>query len=944
MGIAHRHYEQTGEVIAPGTTGACPVCRGRTFTIREDDAVGTCTTCHTRIAEDLKAEPSLLSIFRRFLQELFMVFAFTLWRQTDRYADAVVEKFRDDMKIDEQLLRAVGLGMVPEEIDREALVRYLPEESDIDECPEPRKTGREYLEQFTLATHHAVFPHTDAFHRVAGFRALGVDKGVLRDLRMVPGCFGHSLAWLATPAHPEIGERIIVVQDELQWLIYQNALIASGYAPVTGCATGPTGKAAWDVLDMLGGENAVRPIIVCDASPHPAIPTLAGTAQQHQTVTAFESPADTPIRSWFSPGVKPETILQKLTEVISTAVPLYRPYGAVAKQILRTRISLSGIDQEFLANRKVAAIVVRDLLRRGEFLLCHDTPYWQNQESKAVLPIGGREPGYVALMSKFGIVATEGVHRFIAEGLASEAKRRGRAVELPRFARWEEKTGTLYIDKRDGDLLVLNGAANPTIQPNGTADTLFLPMTDAEPFLHTVETPSTSTWADLILDKVNFSEDGTLRPSDRRFLLTIYTLGLFFPDLQPTRPIVAFIGVKGSGKSSACRAIGKVLLGDDFDVSSITTETRRDLEAFLSNSFYAVLDNLDQATKSINDLLATSATGGTLKKRTYYTTNQLESHTLDCFIAITSRTPKFNRDDLADRVLPLRVERIEQFLSESELQTVLKQERNTLWAEMIAALQETVVLLRKTPTGVRPATLRIADFDDFGHRICNGLGIAAYWDDLMRRLVRDQNEFALSGSGVFESLTTWIKKDKNAGRRVETSELFTELGEIAQENNILWGYAGAQSFGQALANLVQPLGEFFDINLQIGHARAKFYTIRPKATEDKAPIPELQPPEIEVCSTLLRTLRRYAEKSVANLRNEEDALQAERRRQREREELKKIAAETEKRRQAELVARREAAQAIEAQSTKPPVKIDIDELLREAEDEIDAALNDDTGS
>jgi hypothetical protein len=51
-----------------------------------------------------------------------------------------------------------------------------------------------------------------------------------------------------------------------------------------------------------------------------------------------------------------------------------------------------------------------------------------------------------------------------------------------------------------------------------------------------------------------------------------------------------------------------------------------------------------------------------------YTTNQLSTYKPRCFSAITSRDPlSFKRDDLADRLFIVDLERRQEFIAESEL-------------------------------------------------------------------------------------------------------------------------------------------------------------------------------------------------------------------------------------------------------------------------------------
>ena len=86
---------------------------------------------------------------------------------------------------------------------------------------------------------------------------------------------------------------------------------------------------------------------------------------------------------------------------------------------------------------------------------------------------------------------------------------------------------------------------------------------------------------DALVGGLHFEGD-VLTPKDQVALLLAYVLGLFFPDLFPTRVILALIGEKGSGKTSALRRIGRLLFGSGFEVSPLTRD-ERDFDALVTN-------------------------------------------------------------------------------------------------------------------------------------------------------------------------------------------------------------------------------------------------------------------------------------------------------------------------------------------------------------------------
>ena len=107
------------------------------------------------------------------------------------------------------------------------------------------------------------------------------------------------------------------------------------------------------------------------------------------------------------------------------------------------------------------------------------------------------------------------------------------------------------------------------------------------------------------------------------------------------------IGEKGSGKTSVLRRIGQLLFGPKFQVLGMSHEPK-DFDAAVTGDAFVGIDNADANIAWLDDKLAVVATGGTLKRREYYTTNKLVEYPITAFVGITSRTPHFRREDVAD--------------------------------------------------------------------------------------------------------------------------------------------------------------------------------------------------------------------------------------------------------------------------------------------------------
>ncbi|MHC5057588.1 MAG: hypothetical protein ACYTKD_23175 [Planctomycetota bacterium] len=162
-------------------------------------------------------------------------------------------------------------------------------------------------------------------------------------------------------------------------------------------------------------------------------------------------------------------------------------------------------------------------------------------------------------------------------------------------------------------------------------------------------------------------------------MLWFYTL--FFPELFPTRPILALVGEAGSVKTFALKKVGRLLFGRSFNVMQLSKDPK-DFEAALTNMPFVAVDNSDTRIDWLPDHLAVAATGGSLQRRELYTTNRLVEFPVVASVGITSRTPHFRREDIADRLLLFYLKRLRSFTPESDLLQELENRRDEVMTEV----------------------------------------------------------------------------------------------------------------------------------------------------------------------------------------------------------------------------------------------------------------------
>jgi hypothetical protein len=353
---------------------------------------------------------------------------------------------------------------------------------------------------------------------------------------------------------------------------------------------------------------------------------------------------------------------------------------------------------------------------------------------------------------------------------------------------------------------------------------------------------------DAVTAKINF-EAGRLSIREQQAVFHIWFLCTFFGPLLPTRPLLAFIGPKGSGKSHTLRKVGMLLFGPQFEVKNLP-DKEDSFDAITTNTHFAAFDNADSRVAWLPDRLAICATGGTVSKRVLFTTNQLADFPINCFVGITSRTPYFRRDDVADRLLIHRLRRFEEgeFVAEQELLALVLRDRDRIMTDVMRQLQDAIGALRTTAGRSYKTSFRMADFATFALRLADANGSRTTLETIFDRLCEEQASFTLEGDSLLDLLDHWLADRNNERRWVDAATLFRELSAIAEAERLAFTYKNARSLGQRLANAEHNLRTVVGVASRADpHLKQKVYQFwkRPEVgangacdTRDSAGIPQ----------------------------------------------------------------------------------------------------------
>lgn len=305
-------------------------------------------------------------------------------------------------------------------------------------------------------------------------------------------------------------------------------------------------------------------------------------------------------------------------------------------------------------------------------------------------------------------------------------------------------------------------------KPNGSEGILFWAPPDfVEPWKPQFSGNSEADEAALewFLDLPHFDEN-TLTEKDQRMLLRATLIAPLFPCRNRTKPVAVHLGSRqqrqyDTGKTMAAKIIGTLWVGRKFEPVPVKRSSERgeeELQLTLMNQPYVLLDNVDTAIPWLNDFLCTYATGARPTRRKHYENTTLVYYEYRGRLCLTSRDPKFNREDVASRTIPFRFKPLspEERKTEWELLNPVAEKRNQIWAGILTiAAKVQDALPHLAPPALRG---RLADFLAFGWCVGAACKEETQWEGMADRLALAQAGFAVDEAPIFSILTSIVRR------------------------------------------------------------------------------------------------------------------------------------------------------------------------------------------
>ena len=622
-----------------------------------------------------------------------------------------------------------------------------------------------------------LFFYTTAQHEIARIRAHSPDGEHEADFK-TGGVFNHAL--FPPGEHARSLENLVgttfVVASEFDALQLQSLAArlaeaegiraANGYLRVAAVGSGDVDVATLEALGRM-------PWVVKNGVQLAAGSRMVDQIRQRLNLHTVLIPTPQTFDDFVRKYASDEAAQQVLIALAGTRRLLTRPFSAVGSDIDWWR-SLEPALKPFEADRYAGNVLTRDVTERGLLFYDGRQAYVFLHDTKVLLPVDRDNAEMQLFLNRYGIAPNDRLFKHALNALRLTAQEEGTKTTVHSLSHYDGKTNRVYLFDHDRHIYRISESKIEKVD-NGTDAVLFVRNAKWEPFVIGTPTGNGKLLTDVLLGSVRLQEESLSR-TEQESLFAHWLFGMLLPELFPTRPLLAMIGEKGSGKTSVLRRIGQLLFGPNFQVMGMSHEPK-DFDAAVTGDAFVAIDNADGDVAWLDDKLAVVATGGTLKRRLLYTTNQLVEFPVTAFVGITSRTPHFKREDIADRLLLFHVERLEAFGAEGQLLGELTAQRNLLMTELVGELQRILRALRLTKAKAYSTTFRLADFAQFMLRMADAEGQLANAEATLNRLSAEQLAFTAQDDAVIELLEDWVAS--NPGREVTTGTLFMELKTLA---------------------------------------------------------------------------------------------------------------------------------------------------------------------
>ncbi|MFE0577773.1 ATP-binding protein [Streptomyces sp. NPDC058874] len=234
---------------------------------------------------------------------------------------------------------------------------------------------------------------------------------------------------------------------------------------------------------------------------------------------------------------------------------------------------------------------------------------------------------------------------------------------------------------------------------------------------------------DLLMRLVNFAS------AHSESLALAWLVGCLGPDVPVPAPFLT--GPQGAGKSTAGKMLVRIIEGMSGDLRR-PPKDEENLITAVAAGWVTGLDNLSHLAPDLSDLMCCIVTGAENIKRALFTDGDVVRSRYRRPMLLTGIDVGVIRPDLAERLLPLRLERPRVRRTEAELWTEFARDLPVI----LGSVLDLAVTVRATQADI-PTDLRMADFAHLCAQLDAATGFGAL--DAYRASLDDLNDDVIEG-------------------------------------------------------------------------------------------------------------------------------------------------------------------------------------------------------
>lgn len=260
-------------------------------------------------------------------------------------------------------------------------------------------------------------------------------------------------------------------------------------------------------------------------------------------------------------------------------------------------------------------------------------------------------------------------------------------------------------------------------------------------------------------------------------LLSVYLVSAFIPEIQ--KPMLLISGNGGGAKTTTFTLLKNIIDPSSIDLLSFSPN-KEDLIQSLEHHYVNYFDNVSYISAAVSDILCRAVTGSGNSKRELYTTDEDFIYKYKRTIGINGINIVTTRQDLLDRSLTLKVDRIPENKRRTEQE--IKEQFDRLRPYVMGYIFDVLVkfqrYLKEHPNEKLLEELpRMADFAQYGEIISRCLEYKDYeFINAYRENIDLQNEELIELHPVAEAVIL-LMEEKNSWMKTP-SLLNKELADI----------------------------------------------------------------------------------------------------------------------------------------------------------------------